>query len=152
MKIKNLPVLALGALALALSNERALPAEAVVASHACAPQAAHAGREPAPTWAVVRVTVTPHGAVEGKHIVFHSGNRAFDDEAMVAVAHTGFAPYPQAPEISTTSFDYLLMSACGGAHSSRILDRLETKAGVVKPQFSVAPGRDAWTSSHSKDL
>ncbi len=152
MKIKKLPVLALGALALALASERVLPAGAVVASHVCAPQAAHAGREPAPTWTVVRVTVARDGAVEGKQIVFHSGNRAFDDAAMVAVANTGFTPSPQTSEASTTSFDYLLMSQCGGAHSARIMERLETNAGIVKPGFSVAPHRDAWTSSRSKDL
>jgi len=29
----------------------------------------------------------------------------------------------------------------------RIMERLETPAGIVKPAFSVAPRRDAWTSA-----
>jgi TonB family protein len=151
MKIKTLSALTLGALALALSSERPLPAGAVAASHVCAPQAKQAGRQPAPTWAVVRVTVTRDGTVEGDHIIYHSGNRAFDDAAIVAVANTGFRPSAHSPANSTTSFDYLLMSECGGLRSSRVMERLDPSAGIVKPGFSVAPTRDAWESSKIKD-
>ena len=119
---------------------------AAAASYATQPKPALGARATSPhlTWAVVRVSVSSRGDVEGMRIAYHSGENRFDASALQAVAKTNFTPISKTPKGST--FDYLLTTDAHGKRAARIMAALPGD-----PQVSPVPGvavraADPWTS------
>jgi TonB family protein len=98
------------------------------------------------TWAVVRVTVDPNGAVRSKRIVWQSGNAAFNTAALAAVAKTRFTPTVANDRVAST-FDYSLTSECGANRSTRILPRSKAPHGFAQPSYRVSARNNAWFES-----
>jgi TonB family protein len=99
------------------------------------------------TWAVVRVSVSAHGDVEGMRITYQSGEKPFNKSALQAVSKTNFTPMSETAKAST--FDYLLTTDAHGKRATRIMVPLPGDA-QVSPVPSVAV-RDAnpWTAGNS---
>lgn len=135
------------ALTLAVSANSVQPAAA--APHAAQLKPAIAGRMASPhlTWAVVRVSVSGRGDVEGMRITYESGEKPFNKSALQAVSKTNFSPISETANAST--FDYLLTMDAHGKRATRIMAPLPGDA-LVSAAPSVAV-RDAnpWTSANS---
>ena len=113
-----------------------------VRSAAAAPQSC-----PHLTWAVVRVTVSARGDVEGMRITYQSGEKRFDRTALQAVSKTNFTPLSATATAST--FDYLLSTDAHGKRATRIMLPLPGDPQVsAVPSVSVRAA-NPWTSGDS---
>jgi len=83
-------------------------------------------------WTIVRVTVAPSGSIEGLRVAYHSGNEAFDANAIRLAAATSFDS-PRRHSVPA-SFDYLIASDAHGNSATRVVERLGVRD-------------DAWTPS-----
>lgn len=124
-------------------------AAGAAAPHATGLEHAIAARATSPhlTWAVVRVSVSARGDVEGMRITYQSGQKSFNKSALQAVSKTNFKPITETPKAST--FDYLLSTDARGKRATRIMLPFPGDT-QVSPVPSVAV-RDAnpWTSGDS---
>jgi len=96
------------------------------------------------TWAVVRVSVSDRGDVEGMRIAYQSGDKPFNKMALQAVAKTTFTPILETPKAST--FDYLLTTNADGKRATRIMARLPGDAHVSPAAGVAVRGTNPWIS------
>jgi TonB family protein len=103
--------------------------------------AAHSGR---PNWAVVRVSVSNRGDIEGMRIMYQSGDKPFDRSALQAVSKTTFASSSKAATAST--FDYALTTDARGKRAARIMAPFPGDAKVSQATTIAVRGTNPWTS------
>ncbi len=112
-------MIALVALAFVILANARVPAGA-------APNAVRSGATcrlaPNPAWTIVRVTVAPSGSVAALRIAYHSGNAAFNANALRFAAATSFGSVR--PQSAPATFDYLIARDSRGKNAARIVARL----------------------------
>ena len=132
------------ALALAVTADTVRSAAADSHDAQLKPATATRSTGPHLTWAVVRVSVSPRGDVEGMRIAYQSGEKQFNASALQGVARTNFTPISETPKAST--FDYLLTTDAHGKRATRIMAALPGDPQVSPVPSVAVRAPNPWTS------
>jgi TonB family protein len=102
---------------------------------------------PHPAWAIVRVSVSARGDVEGMRITYRSGEEPFNKSVLQAVSKTNFTPISETATAST--FDYLLTADGHGKRSTRIMAPLPGDPQVSAVPSVAVRAANPWTSGNA---
>lgn len=73
------------------------------------------------TFAVVRVTLAPNGAIVSRALRWNSGDASFNRASLRAIERTAFAPASRACAATASTFDYIFTSSARGSRVTAVL-------------------------------